>query len=167
MDSIGSVVSAWANRKIAFLALQIQRIILSYIIDIFVPVKKYMVCYQNVVTAPAIHTKILSFFKSNNIFPESPHPTTTCSQSWRAPKLILQRFTVYPHLKTISEICFGNMVDTRCQMQYFHTEGPTVTLKIEPTSSKVDMSEILSMVTIYPNLTAIGEILLEINVLWT
>ena len=43
------------------------------------------------------------------------------------------------------------------------TENP-VTLKIEP-SPKVDMSGILSIVTIYPNLKAIGELFLEIS--WT
>ena len=49
-------------------------------------------------------------------------------------------------------------------MQYFHTLGPTVTLKIEPGLSQADMSEIHPMITIYmyPNLKATGEILWEI-----
>ena len=61
--------------------------------------------------------------------------------------------TKYQHLKVIHT--FENIVDTRCTMQYFHTLSPPVTLKIEPWTPKVDMSEILSMVTICPNSKAI------------
>ena len=44
-------------------------------------------------------------------------------------------------------------------------KSSAVTLKTEPQSPKVGMSKILSMVTIYPHLQAIGEISLERS--WT
>ena len=44
----------------------------------------------------------------------------------------------------------GNIVDRRYEMSFFsHMLSPAVTLKIELRPPKVDMSEILSMVTIY------------------
>ena len=40
-------------------------------------------------------------------------------------------------------------MDTRCKMQYFHTQSPPMTFKIEPRSPKFDAAMILNMVTIY------------------
>ena len=47
-------------------------------------------------------------------------------------------------------------------MHYFDIISSAVTLKIEPWLLKVDISKILSMFTMYPNLKAIGQILYEI-----
>ena len=42
-------------------------------------------------------------------------------------------------------------------MQCFHMSDPNVTLKMQLRSLQVDIFEIISMVIIYPNLKAIGE----------
>ena len=59
------------------------------------------------------------------------------------------------HFKSTNKKIYRNIVDTRCKMQYFHTLFPAVTFKIEPKTSEVETSKILSMVTIHPNLKAI------------
>ena len=53
---------------------------------------------------------------------------------------------------------FENITDTRCKMQDFHMLlSSAETLTFTQRSAKVDTSQYLSMVTIYPNLKAIAE----------
>ena len=68
-----------------------------------------------------------------------------------------------PNLKAISEILL-EIVRTQganCNI-LTHFRSHAVTLKINPRSSKVDMSEILSKVTTFPNLNAIHQIRFDI-----
>ena len=89
---------------------------------------------------------------------------------------IVSMVTIYPYSKAIHQIFFLIMwmqdvkpnifVFLKVPLQtYKLSQGarcPTVSLKIEPRSPKVEPSEILSMVAICPHMKAIGEILREI-----
>ena len=70
--------------------------------------------------------------------------------------------TIYPNLKAIHKIILEMLCIQGIKYNNFILIGPTATLKIEPQSpTKVDTSEMLSMVTIYLNWKAI-EVPLEI-----
>ena len=68
-------------------------------------------------------------FMQKPITPKSP--PTSGSNSRRSPKVDISQIH---HIATFeSHWCnsFGNIVDTRCKIQDFHTESPTITLKVE------------------------------------
>ena len=54
-------------------------------------------------------------------------------------------------------------MDTRCKI-YFHKLDTAVTLTIDPRAQEVEMSKILSMFTICPNLKAIH---IFLKIVWT
>ena len=82
---------------------------------------------------------------------------TVCSSSCRSSKVdmmskILFMVTMIYILQCISKVeshsdwwnAFGDIMTTWCKMQYSHTESPTMTLKFEWRSPKVDPLEMMS-----------------------